>query len=483
MERYQIYNGLDCCVTLEVFEVLSEQLARRGNSPVSGIYRFERAMQGPALSMMLRGFRVDPYERNLAIERLRKLEARYDFMLQRMAHAVWGKSLNPASPAQLKEFFFSSMGLPEQYASFKGVKRVSTDRESLEHLLDYFYAQPIINTILALRDVRKKLTVLTNQISRDSRWRTQYGVANTESGRWNSSKDAFGDGGNLQNITVELRKAFIADPGKKLLHFDQEQAESRAVGLILWSRFGDRRYLDACESGDLHSTVSRLIWPDQDPLAIFYRHFSYRDMAKRGGHLTNYRGTAFTMGRHLKIPETLCSEFQRKYIFSFGIEKWHLWVAKEIQVRQMLVTPWGRERTFFSNPYDDSTLREAIAFEPQSIVAELTNWLLLWIFDNLPQCELLTQEHDGATLQIPDDPEVELATIKAIQDALPEIVISGRSLKIPLEFSSGWNWAPSNKPPFLDSNKNNLNPDGLLKHRGKVDARTRNTDNLKRFGE
>lgn len=481
MERYQIYNGLDCCLTLEIFEVLSEQLRQRNTPGARAVYNFERAMQGPALDMMLRGFRIDPIERKRAIALLQSRETRLDYMLQRMAMVVWGKSLNPNSHDQLKSFFYEAMGLPEQFASAKGKeRRISTDRESLEKLLDYFYAQPLVRTVLSLKDVRKKISTLSTQISSDGRFRTQYGVANTESGRWNSSKDAFGEGSNLQNISVELRRMFVADHGKKLLHFDQEQAESRAVGLILWGRFGDRRYLNACEGGDLHTKTSQLIWPHisnrESAEQIFYRHFSYRDMSKRGGHLTNYRGTPFTMGRHLKIPTAVCEEFQQKYISAYGIDKWHTWVAKQLQLNQSLTTPWGRERTFFSNPYDDSTLREAIAFEPQSIVAELTNYILLYIFERLSHCELLTQEHDGATFQIPDNSQVELETIEAINRIIPPIEIEGKSIKIPLEFSSGWNWAPADKPPFLDQEKKSINPEGLRKCKGELDVRRRTTE-------
>ena len=68
-EVHQLYCGLDCCVTLEVFEELSSLLTPSGASepafPVC--YSFERALQAPALDMMLRGFKIDQYARYAGI--------------------------------------------------------------------------------------------------------------------------------------------------------------------------------------------------------------------------------------------------------------------------------------------------------------------------------------------------------------------------------------------------------------------------------
>ncbi len=54
-ERDQVYNGLDCCVTSEVLNVLLPQL----DNHTSATYKFSKELQGPALEMRLRGVRVD----------------------------------------------------------------------------------------------------------------------------------------------------------------------------------------------------------------------------------------------------------------------------------------------------------------------------------------------------------------------------------------------------------------------------------------
>lgn len=480
---YQVYNGLDCCLTAEIFEVLSDQLTQKNEPYQSLIYDFERAMQAPALELMERGWRIDETERQKGIALLQVNLAKYRARLNRFAAELWGKGLNANSPTQLKDFFYTFMGLPDQYTITQGRRQVSTNREALEKLSDYFYAQPFILTILAIRETAKKLSVLETEISRDGRMRTSYNVAGTETGRWSSSSSADGSGTNLQNITPELRKIFVADPGYKLCYLDLEQAESRVVGLLVWRVCGDATYLDACESGDLHTTVSKLVWPQfnwtGDPKAdreiadqIFYRHFTYRDMAKRGGHGTNYFGTPRTMARHLKVEERVMKDFQTAYFKPFiGIRHWHAWVRREILQNQSLVTLLGRKRTFYGRPNDDSTLREAIAFEPQSVVGDLLNCALWRIWYHEPRVQILGQIHDAIVFQYPDNPSTEVEILNSCLN-LTRIPISarGRTITIPSECKIGWNWGEHDPERKIHRD---TNPFGLKKFRGIPDDRRR----------
>jgi len=51
---------------------------------------------------------------------------------------------------------------------------------------------------------------------------------------------------------------FIADPGKVLCYADLKQAESLTVAYLA----GDEAYIEAHKSGDTHTFVARMIWPD-----------------------------------------------------------------------------------------------------------------------------------------------------------------------------------------------------------------------------
>jgi DNA polymerase-1 len=487
-QQLHVYNGLDCCVTFEVFENL-DRLRRESNNPSpSLIYNFERGMQAPALDLMQRGFKVDGYKRQIAEEELTAQRDRLRAILNRYGKATWGKPLNANSPKQLKELFYSHFQLPEQYRIFRGVRTVSTDREALERLSAYFHVLPIINCILAIRDVVKRLAIVTTKVSHDGRMRTTYNVAGTETGRWSSSGDVFGEGTNAQNITDELRQIFVADKGQKLCYLDLEQAESRVVGLLVWYTVGDATYLRAAESGDLHTEVCKLVWPKlgwtsddrhNRKLAdqIFYRQFSFRDMAKRGGHATNYYGTPRTIARHLKVEERVISDFQVAYFTPFvGIRRWHEWVSRRLSLDSELTTPLGRTRTFFGRADDDATLREAIAFAPQSYVGDILNAALWRLWRFLPEVQLLAQVHDAIVFQYPEKREQELLPRALELCTIPVTVQSPfgeKTLIIPTECKVGWNWASEE---IKTSRGIIRNPDGLRKWKvGVHDERKRTT--------
>lgn len=490
-----IYNGLDCCVTMEVFEEVSSLY----NTPPD-IYNFSRALQAPVLEMMCRGFRVDEYARQQGMAELRVVIEKLNLGLQRMAYAVWGKELNPRSTQQLQAFFYSAMHLPEIWTSQKGVRKLSMNIETLEKLEVYLHARPIIASILRIRDLSKTLGVLETDVDADHRMRTSYNIGGTESGRFSSSANAFGTGTNLQNLKqdpdwnvldekykISLRKIFIADPGYKICGIDLEQAESREVGWIMGILFDDWTYLDACEQGDLHTSTSKLIWPnlpwtgdakldraiaDQN----FYRQFSYRDMSKRGGHGTTYVGTAFTMARHLKVPQKLMENFQYAFLRAYPIPRWHTWTAGQIQTIQQLTTPFGRRRHFFGRPNDDTTLREAVAYVPQSATADRLNLALWRIWKYMgTRIQLLAQVHDALYFQYPENMNPGPLIAEAIallrtefQHQRPNGLV--RKFDVPGEAKVGWNWGNFNEKH---------NPDGLRKWKGS-DDRKRSASGLER---
>lgn len=477
----QIYCGLDSCISFEARIAEEEYLAARPYARL--IYNFEKALQAPYLEIMLRGFAVNQLERHRAI---RDLTEKVDFLKSRLdalAEAMWDTGLNPRSHKQLKEFFYDRMKLPERWTSKKGVKKLSLDRTALEYLYDHYtYSRPFINHILSIRDLSKQLEVLDSEIDSDGRFRTSYNIAGTETGRPSSSTNAFGTGGNAQNIAPGLRHIFISDPGYKLLVVDLEQAEARDVGFLQGCLFDDWTYLDTCERGDLHTNNARLVWPElgwtgsdvEDRRMAgnnFYREFSYRDMAKRGSHLSNYMGTAWTMARSLKIPQQVAEDFQARYNHGpacafLQFEKWWQWTAQQIQTTYKLVTPFGRERHFFGRPDDDATLREAIAFQPQSMTTDRLKLGLWRVWKHLPEVQLLGDGYDALIAQVSEE---------MVDDLLPHILElmrvplystsnPRRLFVVPGEAKVGWNWGAYSP---------NGNPGGLIKWAPGKDTRSR----------
>jgi DNA polymerase I-like protein with 3'-5' exonuclease and polymerase domains len=307
--------------------------------------------------------------------------------------------------------------------------------------------------------------------------RTSYNIAGTTTGRFSSSLGDFGTGTNLQNIESRLRSVFIADEGMKFAYIDLEQAESRLVGAIEWNLFKDGRYLDACESGDLHTTVCRLAWGDvirwtgdlrtdrQLAEVPFYRQHSYRHMAKVLGHGTNYNGKPFTMAKHTKLDQKLIAQFQDRYFTAFPAHRqWHARVAQELYLNGNLTTLTGRRRWFFGRRNDDATIREAIAYDPQGSVGDILNRGMLAVW-RLGTVELLLQIHDAILVQYPSEQESTIIPLLLETIKHPIQLKHDRTLVIPSEAKCGWNWGEWNEQS---------NPDGLTRWSpSRPDARRR----------
>lgn len=469
----QIYGGLDAALTFEVHEAL-----QRLSNQEPSVYAFSRALQAPALEMMRRGFAIDGFARAEGIRMLELKLRHIDSRLQQMAFAVWGKSINPRSQKQLLEFFYIQLAIPEHWTNVKGQRKLSLNRETLEKLELYFHARPFVSAILSYRDTAKRLEVLRTEVDPDGRMRTSYNIAGTETGRWSSSASSAGTGTNLQNITPELRRMFVSDEGYWLVGIDLEQAESREVGWQCGVLFGDWTYLDACEGSDLHTAVCRLTWPalgwtgsgaEDRKIAErpYYRQLTYRDMAKKLGHGSNYGGSAFTLGRHAKIPTQMAQAFQDRYFAAFpALPRWHRYISRELQTKRQLTTPFGRTRQFFGRPTDDTTLREAIAFVPQSSTGDRMNLGLWRIWDKLGgQVQLLAQVHDAVYFQVPTTGCDLGAVITQALDLIDIPVGSGRQFTVPGEAKVGYNWGS-----FHPLN----NPQGLKKWTG-LDTRLRSS--------
>lgn len=458
-----VYNGLDCTNTAEIFEKIHPQL----DSTTSKTYDFNRAMQAPALEMMLRGMKVDESRRQEALFALEDRGYALDKILEAYGNALQGQPLNPNSRKQVFHCLHEVLRLPVQYKYDRKEKKekIALDREALEKLSDSPVANPVILAMLAKRDIVKKVSVLRSGIDPDGRMRVSYNVAGTETGRWSSSQNIYKGGMNAQNITEEIRPVFIADPGKKLCYLDLEQAESKAVAFLS----KDSAYRDACNSGDLHTTVARLVWPERPwtgdavkdrELAdqVFYRHFSYRDMSKRGGHGTNYLGTPRTMAKHLKVETQVIAAFQRNYFSAFpGLPRWHDGVAKRIQTTGEITTCFGRRRKFLSRVWDSSTIREAVAHEPQSMIGDYLNRGMLLCWYLFPQIELWAQIHDAFAFQY-DEGNDEICFEVAKTVATPWL-----GFACPTDIAVGWNLGKFSEK----------NPHGLKKLKpGKPDLRS-----------
>lgn len=477
--NHWIYNGLDCTVTYEVNDVLSSMM----DDTARGTYEFSKSLQGPVLEMCQRGILVNQLKRKRVLAEMREKLSQLEAQFQRLVvEGVGVPYLNWRSPTQLNSFLYDAMNLPVQKSrKANGTYGPSSDRTAIEKLSQYFIAEPICSHLLALRDLGKSIGFLETGIDPDGRMRTDLKIAGTVTGRFSSSESEFsGTGTNLQNVTERLRSVFVADPGFKFANIDLEQGDSRNVGALCWELFCESpnwnertagAYLDACESGDLHTTVTKMTFtnlpwgtaPDREIAEqLFYRHFDYRYTSKKLGHGSNYLGQPPQLSLQSKVPLRFVKEFQPKYFSAFPcIPAWHENVQYRLDHFGQLTTPFGRRRYFFGRAKEKETLRQAVAHEGQSMTSDEINRAILNLWRG-NRVQLLMQVHDSILFQFPAEQEDEI-----IPWALEEMKVylelkKGRRFYVPAEAKTGWNWG----------NWSEDNPDGLKKFKGS-DSRSR----------
>jgi len=462
-DQYQVYNCLDSSITSQLLPVMRSML----NENTAKTYDRELRVRSLCLEMSRKGFPTDQMAVLELVRQLEKEANKAKDALHLFCTAVWAPILNPNSWQQVETFFYDFLQLQPIWVYDHKTKqrKRGTNRDSLEKLREqYPSAQPFVNAILGYREATKLASVFKKGLEPVSqRLRCQFSPSGTETGRLSSQTNPFGRGTNAQNLNDRVRQVVRAPKGFILAYPDLKTAESFVVGF----RSGSRAYIDACAT-DLHTTVSKLVWPvalswtgdlKQDKALAetpFYRFFSYRDMAKRGGHGTNYYGTARTMAMHLKVDTKLIAEFQEQYFAAFPeIQEWHLDVISRIQIEGKLVTALGRERRFWGRPDDPATHRKAIAFEPQSVVADAMNEGLIQVQNYLmKECDyarvmantdagLLAQVHDAGLFLIPVDGAEEILPEVLRRMVYPVEWQGLGTMSIPAEMSVGLNWAKS----------------------------------------
>src|SRR5688572_6725870 len=240
-----VYNGLDCCVTLEIRDALLAQV----DNIAGNTYGFSLALQAPVLEMCTRGMLVNQRRRGEVLRLYRgQIDQLSDQLTEIVRDGIGFTATNKIvkgeaklwwrSNTQLKNLFYDVMGLPSvKKRNAAGQFAPTVNRDAIEKLSAYFIAEPLCAHLLALRDLDKKRMFLETEIDPDGRMRTSFNIAGTNTGRFASSMSDFSTGTNFQNVDRELRSVFIADPGMKFCNIDLEQADSRNLGALCWERF------------------------------------------------------------------------------------------------------------------------------------------------------------------------------------------------------------------------------------------------------
>lgn len=245
------YNALDLHTTLLAFRKLTEHGAQ-------ALSLFDHAMNGPALTMSLRGLRVDERAASQVLEEtwqeVRLLRKRAD-ALHRF---TWSPTTMKPKPHELARALYDELKAPLQ-TNREGGRTVSKD--ALEAIINSPRSSEEASALAALAFELSRLEedrkVLMKPRGRDGRMHTGFGVASTVTSRWSSRRDAFNEGANLHALSRRVRRIFTADPGHLLVNRDLAQAESFCVSFLA----ACAAYKRAHQEGNVHFHVLQKLWP------------------------------------------------------------------------------------------------------------------------------------------------------------------------------------------------------------------------------
>ena len=400
------YNALDIWNTDRVYE--AEKLLFEKSEKYKPVYHQMMSLLEPILYMQLKGCNVNE-----------KLRATKESGLQVKLDAIEeALHLNPYSPKQVAEYVYGDLGVKEKYNRKTG--NVTTDDNALKAVYKEVPSPQII-AILACRRMRKLISTYLQAPLHEGRLKSSFNITGTETGRLSSSSSGAFGGTNMQNIPPGMRDFIIPDEGMTFVEVDLSQAEVRVVAWLS----GDAHFMEFFESGaDVHQEVANMIGTD-------------RQTAKRIVHASNYQMGFMTCAKVVGCTVAEAKKHLKNYYEKFpAIKRWQDSVIKTVSSTRELTTPMGRIRTFYGRS-GAGLHREAIAYLPQSTVADVLNigWRKLYDLGY----EILIQVHDSVLVQVPTP--VKKATLIEIKEALEiPIYINGRTLVIPADVKVGPNW-------------------------------------------
>lgn len=197
-DEHWIYNLTDCVYTYENWEELTIIL---GKLDLVEQYEFLLSLFNPVLKMMLRGTKIDlNYKNRLKGELLQEIVTRTNWFEE-----VLGHPFNPDSTGangDMQKLFYDDFGVAPIFN--RKTKARTLDDEALKKVRKRNpLLGPLIETIEEYRSLRVfKSLYAEARLSEDERIRSSFNITGAETYRFSSSKDAFGTGANLENISA-----------------------------------------------------------------------------------------------------------------------------------------------------------------------------------------------------------------------------------------------------------------------------------------
>jgi DNA polymerase-1 len=429
------YAAEDADVTLRLHHVLKPQLL--AERLVTVYETIERPLVPVLAAMEREGIKVD-------VEELKRLSEDFAVRLgelEKEIHKLAGESFNVGSPKQLGEILFDRMSLQGGKKGKTGA--YVTDADVLEDLAAQGHDLPA--RVLDWRQLQKLKSTYTDALvgqinPKTGRVHTSYGMAIASTGRLSSTDP------NLQNIPVRteegrrIRRAFVAEPGMKLVSLDYSQIELRLLAHVAGIETLARAFKDGI---DIHALTASQVFgvpvEGMDPMI--------RRKAKAINFGIVYGISPFGLARQLGIPQGEAAEYIKAYFARYPGIRDYMDRTKELARKQGFVTTiFGRKIHVpgikDSNPARRSfSERAAINAPLQGAAADVIKRAMIRVPEALAEARLearmLLQVHDELLFEVPEA-EVD-KTIKAVR----KVMEGAAHLKVPLVVDAGIadNWA------------------------------------------
>lgn len=344
---------------------------------------------------------------------------------------------NINSPKQLGEVLFDRLHLPAYKKTKTGY---STDAEVLERLRP---AHPIVEEVLSYRQYAKLKSTyvdgLLKALSPDSRIHTHFQMTATATGRLSSAEP------NLQNIPTrtdlgsEMRRMFVAAPGKVLVDADYSQIELRVLAHIS----GDRAMQEAFLSGeDFHTvTASHVFHVPTTQVTP-----SMRRAAKAVNFGIVYGISPFSLAQDIGVSIAEAKAYMAAYFARFqGVKQYMEDVVARARADGYVATLYHRRRALPEIRASNHVTRAfgervALNMPIQGTAADIIKRAMVKVAARLRaeglKAEIIMQVHDELLVECP------LSEAESVGSVLTEEMEHACTLSIPLvaETHVGANW-------------------------------------------
>ena len=421
------YAASDADYTYRLYDILNPSLTAES---LKKLYlQIDLPLVDVLVEMENTGVKVDPAVlKNLTHE----LDLRLH-ILEKEIHHLAGQEFNIASPKQLGEVLFDTLGLLGGKKGKTGA--YMTGSEILEGLVEQ---HPLPEKLLEWRQLAKLkstyTTTLLQQINpKTGRVHTSYAMAITSTGRLSSSDP------NLQNIPIrteegrKIRKAFVAPQGSVLVSFDYSQIELRLLAHMADIPSLQQAFMN---HQDIHTlTASQVFGVPLDQVSG-----DLRSKAKAINFGIIYGISAFGLAKQLKIDRTEAAAYIQAYHAQYpGIKAYIDRTIEFARSHGYVETLWGRRCYVPDINSKNGTLRsfaerQAINAPLQGSNADLIKKAMIEAHIVLKrgfQSKLLLQVHDELIFEIPEAEKAQLIPI------MQKIMESVETLKVPLIIGVG----------------------------------------------